>query len=129
VACKTLSQIYKEGNLLIPKHSMCIKACKMTTYRPQMAVLPIQQQPKDSSSSQGVGGLKLCHHNTVDGKCLKANIKTIKKVSEQRTTCNAPSIIYNRGDLQVSQYPMHSKMCNRSMHSPQSAIPHPCLKV
>jgi len=51
----------------------------MTTYRPQMAIPPIQQQLKDSSSFQGVGGLKLCHCDAVDRKCLKANIKTIKR--------------------------------------------------
>ena len=43
MACKTPSQIYEEGNLFIPEYSTYIKACKMTTYRPQIAVLPIQQ--------------------------------------------------------------------------------------
>jgi len=119
---KMPSQIHEEGNLLIPKHSTCIKAHKMTTYEPQMAVLPIQQQPKDGSSSQGVGGLKLHHHDAVDEKRLKANVKTIKNVSEHGTMHDAPSIIHNEGDLLIPQHPMHSKMHNESMHSPQSAV-------
>jgi len=119
---KTPSQIYEERNLLVPEHSTHIKTHKKTKYGPQMAILPIQQQLKDGSTSQGVGGLKLCHSNTVDGKHSKANVKTIKNVSEQRKTHNVLSIIHNGGDLLVSQYPTHSKMHNRSMHRPQSAM-------
>ena len=53
----------------------------MTMYKPQMAVIPIQQKPNDGSTSQGVGRLKLRHTDAVDGECLKANIKTMKNVS------------------------------------------------
>jgi len=35
---------------------------------------------------------------------------------------NMPSIIHNGGDLPVSQYPMHPKTHNRSMHGPQLAM-------
>jgi len=127
-AHKTPSQIYGEGNLLVPKHPMHVKMCKKTTYGPQMAVLPIQQQLNDSSTSQGVGGLKLHHSNAVDRKHSKANVKTIKNVSEHGTTHDAPSIIHNRGDLPVSHYPMHSKTRSRPMHSPQSAMSSPSLE-
>ena len=122
MVCKTLSQIYEEGNVLVTEHSMHVRTCKMTTYRPQMAVLPIQQQLKDSLTSQGVGGLKLHHRHTVDRKCSKANVKTIKNIIEQRIMCNAPSIIQKGGDLLVSQHPTHSKMHNRSIHGPQLAV-------
>jgi len=120
--CKKPSQIYEKGNLLVPEHSMCIKMHKKTTYGPQMAILPIQQQLNDGSTIQGIDGLKLHHSNTVDRKCLKANIKTIKNVSEQRRMCNAPSIVQKGGDLPVFQQPTHSKTCNRSIHGPQLAV-------
>jgi len=61
MACKMPSQIYEKGNPLVSEHSTCIKTHKMTTYGPQMARHPIQQQPNDGLTSQGVGGLKLCH--------------------------------------------------------------------
>ena len=119
MVCKTLSQIHGEGNLLVPKHSTCVKTHKMAIYRPQMAVLPIQQQLKDGSTSQGVGGWKLCHCDTADGKHSKANIKTIKNVSEHGMMHDTPSKIQAGGDLLVPQHPMHSKMCNRSIHGHQ----------
>jgi len=87
-----------------------------------MAVLPIQQQPDDSSTVQGVGGLKLHHSDTVDGKHLKANVKTIKKISEHGMMHDTPSIIHNEGDLPIPQHPTCSKTCNESMHGPQSAM-------
>jgi len=120
-AHKTLSQIYGEGNLLVPEQPTCVKMHKKTIYGHQIAVLPIQQQPNDGSTSQGVGGLKLRHSDTVDRKHSKVNIKTIKNVSEHGTTHDTMSIIHNREDLPVSQYPTYSKTHNRSMHSPKSA--------
>ena len=114
-AHKTPSQRYKEENL------MCIKMHK-TECGPQMAVLPIQQQPDDGLTVQGVGGLKLCHSDAVDRKRSKANIKTIKKISEHGTTHDALSIIHNKGDLPIPQHPTRSKTCNESMHSPQLAM-------
>jgi len=102
---------------------------KKTTYGPQTAILPIQQQPNDGSTSQGVGGLKLRHSDAVDRKHSKVNIKTIKNISKHGTMHDMLSIIHNRGDLPASQYPKHSKTCNRSMHSPNWPCPCPCLRA
>jgi len=122
MAYKTLFQIQEKGNLLVSKHSTHVKTRKMTTYRPQMAILPIQQKPNDSSTSQGIGRLKLCHTNAVDGEHLKANIKTIKNVSGYRTMHNMLSIIQERRNIPLTQQPTYSKTHNRPLHGPQLAV-------
>jgi len=122
MACKTPFQIQKERNLLVPEHLTCIKMCKMTTYKPQMAIIPIQQKPNDGSTSQGVGRLKLCHTDTVDGEHSKVNIKTMKNVSGDRMTRNMLFMIQERRNIPLNQQLTHSKMRNRSLHGPQSAV-------
>jgi len=115
-------QIHEKGNLLVPEPSMCIKMCKTITYGPQMAILPTQQQPNDGPTSQGVGRLKLCHTDTVDGEHSKVNIKTMKNVSGDRMTHNMPSMIQERRNILLNQQLTCSKIHNRSLHSPQSAM-------
>jgi len=122
MAHKTPFQIQEERNLLVPKHLTHIKTHKTTTYEPQMAIIPIQQKPNDGSTSQGVGRLKLCHTDAVDRERLKVNIKTMKNVSGDRMTHNMPFMIQKRRNIPLTQQLMCSKMHNRSLHGPQSAM-------
>ena len=101
---------------------MHVKTCKTITYGPQTAILPTQQQPNDSPTSQGVGRLKLCHTDAVDRECSKANVKTMKNVSGDRTTHNMLSMIQERRNIPLNQQPTCSKTRNRSLHGPQLAV-------
>jgi len=103
MAHKTPFQIQKERNLLVPKHLTHVKMHKTTTYEPQMAVIPIQQKPNDSLTSQGVGRLKLHHTDSDDGEHLKANVKTMKNVSGDRMMRNTPSMIQMLGSSSLSK--------------------------
>jgi len=111
-------QIHEKGNLLVPKPSTHVKTCKTITYGPQMAILPTQQQPNDGPTSQDVGKLKLRHTDAVDREHSKVNVKTMENVSGDRMMRNTPSMIQER-NIPLNQQPMHSKTCNRSLHSPQ----------
>jgi len=46
----------------------------------------------------------------------------MKNVSEDRMTHNTPSMIQKRRYIPLTQQPMCSKMHNRSLHSPKSAV-------
>jgi len=52
MACNTLYQIHKTGNLLIPQHATSVKTYKTSIYGLQMAILPIQLQPYDGLAYQ-----------------------------------------------------------------------------